>query len=111
MKLTYKEEDVHFAVDHKKLHDLCLDHYYYIFAKIISLKFQLMGKNINNSTSNRPELTEQQMKGAQLTGKVRKSSFFGGWELNIGVINQLGLCLFKENKEKPTLVIGYNTVK
>ena len=53
-----------------------------------------MGKN-NNNKNKGIQLNEQQMKGAQITGKVRKSSFFGGWELNYAVINQLGLCLFK----------------
>jgi hypothetical protein len=41
------------------------------------------------------QLSENQLKGAQLTGKVRKSSFFGGWEPTVGVINQSGLCIYK----------------
>jgi hypothetical protein len=28
-------------------------------------------------------------------GKVRKSSFFGGWEEKIAVINSVGLSIFK----------------
>lgn len=38
MKVCCRDEDVFFAVDHKKLHELCLDHYYYIFAKIVTVK-------------------------------------------------------------------------
>lgn len=44
MKITYKEEDLFCGVDHKKLNELCLDHYYYLFAKIVSMKLHLMGK-------------------------------------------------------------------
>lgn len=82
MKVCCKDEDIFFAVDHKKLHELCLDHYYYLFAKIITLKLQLMGR-INEKEGQQKgqiyQLSEKQLKGAQLTGKVRKSSFFGGW--------------------------------
>ena len=59
----------------------------------------------------RPKLADQQAKGAQISGKVRKSSFFGGWETNTAVINQQGLCIYKEGKVKPNLIVGYNTVK
>ena len=42
---------------------------------------------------------------------MRKSSFFGGWEPTLGVINQGGLSIYREGKEKPSLVVGYNSVK
>jgi hypothetical protein len=111
MKVTFKVEDIFFAVDHKKLNELCLDHYYYFFAKIVTLKLQIMGKKNTQNSKPKLGLSEQQLKGAQITGKVRKSSFFGGWEESIGVVNQSGLCIFKEGKEKPLLVIGYNTIR
>jgi hypothetical protein len=111
MKITCQKEDIFFAIDHKKLNELCLDHYYYIFAKIVSLKLQLMGKRLSPELRPKLGLSEQQLKGAQITGKVRKSSFFGGWEESVGVVNQSGLCIFKEGKEKPLLVISYNTIK
>ena len=111
MKITCQKEDIFFAIDHKKLNELCLDHYYYIFAKIVSLKLQLMGKRFSPELRQKLGLSEQQLKGAQITGKVRKSSFFGGWEESVGVVNQSGLCIFKEGKEKPLLVISYNTIK
>lgn len=56
-------------------------------------------------------MSEDQLKGAQITGKVRKSSFFGGWEGCAGVVNHSGLCIYKEGKEKPLLVIGYNSIR
>ena len=38
-----------------------------------------MGRKPSTQARNTLGLTEQQLKGAQITGKVRKSSFFGGW--------------------------------
>jgi hypothetical protein len=60
--------------------EACLDHYYFIFAKIITLKLQLMGRKTNPYSKGKIGLSEQLIKGAQLTGRVRKASFFGGWE-------------------------------
>ena len=79
LKVTCKDEDIFFAVDHKKLNELCLDHYYYLFAKIVTLKLQIMGKKPCYQERPKISLNEHQLKGAQITGKVRKSSFFGGW--------------------------------
>jgi hypothetical protein len=62
------------------------------------LKLQLMGKKINQYSKGKIGLSEQFTKGAQLTGRVRKASFFGGWEEKIGVINSAGLSIFKEGK-------------
>lgn len=111
MKISNQKEDIFFAVDHKKLNELCLDHYYYLFAKIVTLKLQLMGKRSFSEVKPKLGLSEQQLKGAQITGKVRKSSFFGGWEESLGVVNQSGLCIYKEGKEKPLMVVAYNTIK
>ena len=46
MKLTLsKEEEVFLAVNPKRINEVhYLDQYYFIFAKIISLKLQLMGR-------------------------------------------------------------------
>lgn len=45
IKLTVKEEEVFLAASPKKMNDLhYLDQYYFIFAKIVTLKLQLMGK-------------------------------------------------------------------
>lgn len=95
MKVNNREEEVFFAVNHKKINDACLDHYYYIFARIVALKLQLMGKRPYPQQKSKVSISEQLLKGAQLTGKVRKSSFFGGWEEKIGVINSSGLSIYK----------------
>lgn len=45
IKLTVKEEDIYLAVNSKKKNDIhFLDQYYYVFAKIVTLKLQLMGR-------------------------------------------------------------------
>jgi hypothetical protein len=110
LKITHKDEDLHFAVNHKHINELCLDHYYYLFARIVTLKLQLMGKKVNAQTRPKLGLSEQQLKGAQITGRVRKSSFFGGWEEKIGVVNQSGLCIYKEGKEKPVMMVACNSI-
>jgi hypothetical protein len=49
IKLTLpKEEEVFLAVNAKRINEVhYLDQYYFIFAKIISLKLQLMGRRPN----------------------------------------------------------------
>jgi hypothetical protein len=54
-----------------------------------------MGKKINPYSKGKIGLSEQIIKGAQMTGRVRKASFFGGWEEKIGVVNNAGLSIFK----------------
>jgi len=44
-------------------------------------------------------------------GKVRKSSFFGGWEEKIAIVNNIGLSIFKEGKDKASLVIAYGSIR
>jgi len=56
-----------------------LDQYYFIFAKILSLKLQIMGKKINNISRMKSGMGENLVKEAKLSGKVRKSSLFGSW--------------------------------
>ncbi len=46
MKITAKNEDNYLAVDNKRINDYCLDHAYFIFARIITSKILLMGKKI-----------------------------------------------------------------
>lgn len=43
-------------------------------------KLELMGKKYNSHNKGKLAINEQFLKGAHLMGKVRKSSFFGGWE-------------------------------
>lgn len=58
MKVTYKDdEDIYFAVNPKQINEYFLDHYYYIFAKIISLKLQLMGRKQNTQIKAKLGLT------------------------------------------------------
>jgi hypothetical protein len=96
IKLTVKEEDIFLAVNSKKMNDLhFLDQYYFVFAKIVSLKLQLMGKKALPPARVKEGISEQVLKEARLTGKVRKSSFFGGWEEKIGVISNSGLAIYK----------------
>ena len=55
MKVTCKDdEDFFFAVNPKQINELFLDHYYYIFARIVTLKLQLMGRKLN--TQAKPKL-------------------------------------------------------
>ncbi len=81
IKVTIKEEeDVYLAVNPKKKNDLhFLDQYYYVFARIVTLKLQLMGRKPVNNPRIKSGLSEEILKEARLSGKLRKSSFFGGW--------------------------------
>lgn len=59
----------------------------------------------------REGLSEQILRDARLAGKVRKSSFFGGWEEKIGVVGNAGLALYKAGKDKAGLVVGAGEIK
>jgi len=48
LKAIFKDQEIYFAINHKKLNDSCLDHYYFIFAKMVMIKLQLMGKKHNS---------------------------------------------------------------
>lgn len=111
LKVTSRNVDIFFAVNPFKLQEShFLDHYYFIFAKIVSMKLQLMGRKPINSNKAHFELNEKIIKGARLCGKVRKSSFFGGWEEKIGVVDDCGLSLYKENKDKPILTVSTGNI-
>jgi hypothetical protein len=51
------------------------------------------------------------LKEARLMGKVRKNSFFGGWEEQIAVASSSGLAIYKEGKEKPTLSVPQGSIR
>ncbi len=112
MKITVKDQDNFLAVDGRRINDLCLDHAYFIFARIITSKLQLMGKRPPPPRPRSPlPLSEQVLKGAQISGRVRKSSFFGGWEGKIGVVNEEGLQIYKEGKDKAGLIVAAGNLK
>lgn len=97
IKLTLKEEEeVFIAVSPKKINELFfLDQFYFIFAKILSIKLQIMGKKINNVSRMKSGLSENFVKEAKLSGKVRKSSLFGSWEDKLAIVGGNGLSLYK----------------
>ena len=48
IKLTLPKEEVFLAVSAKRINEVhYLDQYYFVFARIISLKLQLMGRRAN----------------------------------------------------------------
>lgn len=86
---------------------MCLDWYYFIFAKIVQMKMQMMGKKAIND---RCDLGQSLMKGAQIAGKIRKSSFFGSWDEKMAVVNSSGLVIYKSG-EKIDTIVGYGAVR
>lgn len=72
-----------------------LDQYYFIFARIVTLKLQLMGRKPTDLPKIKPPLSEKVFKDARIMGKVRKNSFFGGWEEQIAVVGSNGLAVYK----------------
>jgi hypothetical protein len=50
------------------------------------------------------------MKGAQIAGKIRKSSFFGSWDEKMAVVNSSGLVIYKSG-EKIDTIVGYGAVR
>ena len=79
MKICLKDEEIYLAAGTNKFaYNQYLDHYYFIFAKIITLKLNLMGRK--HPTSSKPvSVEEKYLKDVRIAGKIRKSSFFGGW--------------------------------
>jgi hypothetical protein len=75
-----------------------LDQYYFVFARILALKLQIMGRKTVEASRVRGEkvgVSEKIIKEARLMGKVRKNSFFGGWEEQIAVVGSAGLSIYK----------------
>lgn len=96
VKLTLAKEEVFLAAHPKKMQEgYFLDQYYFIFARIVSLKLQLMGRKPADSPKIKLPLSEKVLKDARLMGKVRKNSFFGGWEEQFAVVNSSGLAVYK----------------
>lgn len=81
MKISLKDEQIFIAASHNKFAESqYLDHYYFIFAKIITLKLNLMGRKSNPSQKYQNiKVEEKYLKDSRIAGKIRKSSFFGGW--------------------------------
>ncbi len=73
------------------------------------MKLHLMGRKTPNLPP-KESIPENIAKGAQLAGKIRKSSFFGGWEDKIAAFNSGGLTVYKK-PDKPAFVIPYNSIK
>lgn len=70
-----------------------------------------MGRKPAEAPKVKPPLSEKVLREARLMGKVRKNSFFGGWEEQIAVVGNNGLAIYKEGKEKPTLAVPQGTVR
>lgn len=118
VKLTVGKEEVFLAASPKKMSEThFLDQYYFIFARIIALKLQIMGRRpveagrARVGASEKVGVPEKVVKEARLMGKVRKNSFFGGWEEQIAVVSSHGLAVYKEGKEKATLALVHGNVK
>ena len=55
-KLTLDKEDIYCAINHTKGGSMLLDSYYHIFAKVVSLKLQLMGRKAGKTERSTPGL-------------------------------------------------------
>jgi hypothetical protein len=113
LKLTLAdEEEVLLAVNSKRINALhFLDQSYFIFAKLVALKLQLMGRRPQPISRVRAGIKEDILREARLAGKVRKSSFFGGWEEKIAVVGNDGLALYKAGKDKAGLMVAVGSVR
>lgn len=54
-----------------------------------------MGRKPTDLPKIKPPLSEKVFKDARIMGKVRKNSFFGGWEEQIAVVGSNGLAVYK----------------
>jgi len=54
-----------------------------------------MGRKYTSSSYKSVSVEEKYLKDVRIAGKIRKSSFFGGWEEKICVINNKGLSMYK----------------
>jgi hypothetical protein len=115
VKLTVGKEEVFFAASHRKVNEThFLDMYYFLFARVVALKLQIMGRKPIEPQRGKTGavLNEKVLKEARLVGKVRKNSFFGGWEEQTAVVSSGGgLAIYKEGKEKASLVLLQGCVK
>lgn len=78
----------------------------------MALKLQIMGrKTVEAPKVMKAGVSEKVIKEARVMGKVRKNSFFGGWEEQIAVVSNSGLAIYKEGKEKATLSVAQGSVR